>query len=113
MLPEKPATGILKTGDYGDAIFYYVQCDCGNEDCSHTVEVEADDMHVQVNIYSNHHTKWWGKSRWRQIWEILTKGYAEMQTTIVLDEQTAINYAATLKSAVKDVKQFKEARDKK
>jgi hypothetical protein len=36
-----------------------------------------------------------------------------MQTTIVLDEQTAINYAATLTSAVKDVKKFKEDRNKK
>ncbi len=33
--------------------------------------------------------------------------YAEMDTTIVLDEQTAINYAAALTSAVADVKQFK------
>jgi hypothetical protein len=30
-----------------------------------------------------------------------------MQTTIVLKEQVAINYAETLKSAVVDVKQFK------
>jgi hypothetical protein len=113
MLPEKPATGILKQGDYGDTMFYYVQCDCSDPDCSHTVEVEADDMHVQVHVYTNVHTKWWERNRWRQIWQILTKGYAEMQTTIVLDEQTAINYAATLTSAVKDVKQFKEGRDKK
>jgi hypothetical protein len=113
MRPQAPAQGILKTSEWGDSKWYHIRCDCGNEDCSHTVEVEADDMHVQVHIYSNHHTKWWGKSRWRQIWEILTKGYAEMQTTIVLDEQTAINYAATLTSAVKDVKKFKEDRNKK
>lgn len=113
MIPEKPANGILKQGDFGNAIFYYVQCECCNEDCSHTIEVEADDLHVQVHLYSNHHTKWWEKSRWKQIWQILTKGYAEMQTTIVLKEQTALNYGEVLKTAANDVKNFRKERMKK
>lgn len=107
MVPEKPATGILKHGDFGDAMFYYVQCDCGSEECAHNIEVEADDMHVQVHIYNTVHTKWWEKNRWKQIWQILTKGYAEMQTTIVLNEQTVLNYADTLVSAMDDVKEFR------
>ena len=113
MKPETPAKGILKTSDFGDAMFYHIHCDCGNEDCAHELEVEADDLHVQVHIYHVQHTKWWHRKRWSQIWQILTKGYAEMQTTIVLDEQTALNYSATLKSAMKDVKQFRDARNKK
>lgn len=113
MQSQTPAEGILKEGSFGDAMFYYVQCDCGSEDCAHTVEVEADDMSVHVNIYSNHHTKWWEGSRWKQIWSILTKGYADMETTIVLNEQTALNYAATLKSAMNDVKTFREKRNAK
>lgn len=108
MKAQKPAEGILKTGDFGDAMFYHIHCDCGSEDCAHEVEIEADDIHVQVHIYHVQHTKWWDKNRWKQIWQILTKGYAEMQTTIVMREQTALNYAETLKSAVKDVKKFKE-----
>lgn len=108
--PEVPAEGILKQGDFGDAKFYYIACDCGNEDDAHLLEVEADDMHIQVHIYSNHHTKWWNMSRWKQIWSIMTKGYAEMQTTIVLNEQAALSYSATLKSAVVDVKKFKSER---
>ena len=107
MVPEKPATGILKHGDFGDAMFYYVQCDCGSEECAHNIEVEADDIHVQVHIYNTVHTKWWEKNRWQQIWQILTKGYAEMQTTIVLNEQTVLNYADTLVSAMDDVKEFR------
>lgn len=111
--PEKPATGILKLSDFGPAKFYYVQCDCGNEDCAHTVEIEADDIHVQVHLYSSQHTKWWERNRWKQIWQILTKGYAEMQTTIVLNEQTALNYSEVLKSAMKDVKTFRsQSKDK-
>lgn len=113
MKPETPATGILKTRDFGDAMFYYVQCDCGNEDCAHTIEVEADDMHVQAHIYHTQHTKWWEKNRWKQIWQILTKGYAEMQTTIVLDEQTVLNYSEVLRQATQDVKTFRDKRNEK
>lgn len=36
-----------------------------------------------------------------------------MQTTIVLDEQTALNYSATVKNAMQDVKKFRDARNKK
>lgn len=113
MKPETPATGILKERDFGDAMFYYVQCDCGNEDCAHIIEVEADDIHVQVHLYHTQHTKWWEKNRWKQLWQILTKGYAEMQTTIVLDEQTALNYSEVLRTATRDVKNFKEKRGTK
>jgi len=113
MNPQEPAEGILKQGDFGPAKFYYVQCDCGDDDCSHTIEVEADDSHVQVHLYSNHHTKWWNRSRWKQIWQILTKGYAEMQTTIVLNEQTALNYSNALQTAMTDVKKFRDERTKK
>jgi hypothetical protein len=110
MVPEKPATGILKQGDFGAAKFYYVQCDCSDPACSHTIEVEADEMvsEVQVHIYSTVHTKWWEKNRWKQIWQLLTKGYAEMQTTTVLSEQAALNYADTLVSAMDDVKEFRQ-----
>jgi hypothetical protein len=110
MKAEKPAQGILKTGEWGDSIWYHVRCSCGSDDCSHEVNVEADECEVSVHIYANNHTKWWEKKRWSQIWQILTKGYAEMQTTIVLDEQTAINYAAALTNAVEDVKVLKNLR---
>ena len=113
MTPEQPAIGILKQGDFGDAKFYYVQCDCSDPDCAHTVEVEADDMFVHVNLYHKQHTKWWKSNRWKQIWQILTKGYAEMETTIVLTEQAALNYSSVLASAVNDVKEFRDKRMEK
>lgn len=108
MKAQKPAEGILKTNEWGDSKWYHIRCTCGNDDCSHEVEIEADEHDVQVHIYVKNHTKWWEKNRWKQIWSILIKGYAEMQTTIVLNEQSALNYGETLKSAARDVKQFKE-----
>jgi hypothetical protein len=104
MTAQEPAQGILKQGEWGDSIWYHVRCNCGDDDCSHEVNVEADEAEVSVHIYVKNHTKWWEKNRWQQIWQILTKGYVEMQTTIVLEEQTAINYAAALTNAVEDVK---------
>lgn len=110
MTPEKPAEGILKINEWSGSKWYHIRCECGSDDCSHELNVEADDVEVSVHIYANNHTKWWEKNRWRQIWQILTKGYAEMQTTIVLREQTAVNYAAALTSAVNDVKVYRNQR---
>ena len=117
MKSETPAEGIMKTSEWGDSKWYHIRCECGSDDCSHDVNVEADEVDVSVHIYANNHTRWWKMNRWQQIWQILTKGYAEMQTTIVLNEQTALNYANALTSAVNDVKVFREqskaAREKK
>jgi hypothetical protein len=106
---EKPAEGILKTNDWGNSKWYHIRCDCGNEDCAHEVNVEAEDFGIQVHVYVKNHTKWWEKNRWKQIWQIITKGYAEMETTIVMNEQTALNYSTVLKTAITDVKNFKSA----
>ena len=113
MTPETPAEGILKTAQWGDSKWYHVRCNCGSDDCSHELNVEADEVEVSVHIYANNHTKWWEKNRLGQIWQILTKGYAKMQTTIVLNEQTALNYANALTSAIDDVKEFRDTRRKK
>ena len=108
LTPQTPAVGILKQNDWGDSKWYYIQCDCGNEDCAHSVSIEADECDVAVHIYHTQRTKWWEKSRWLQIWKILTSGYVDMQTTIVLNEQTAINYSVTIQNAIKDVKEFRK-----
>ena len=110
MKAQKPAEGVLKVGDYGNSMWYHIRCECGNDTCSHEVDIEADDMNVQVHTYVTVTTKWWQKNRWKQIWQILTKGYAEMQSTIVMNEQTTLNYAESLKSAMKDVKIFRDER---
>ena len=110
MKAQKPAEGILKTGDWGDSMMYHVRCDCTNDDHSHDFEVEADDHGVTVNIYIVAQTKFWEKSRWLLIWELLTKGYSEFQATIIMKEQAALNYAETLKVAAKQAKAFKDSK---
>jgi hypothetical protein len=109
--PQKPAEGILKTNEWGDSKIYYIVCDCSDSDHAHTVEVEADDFGVHVYSYVKIHSKWYEKNRWKQIWQILTKGYAEMDSTILMKEQTALNYAEVLNQATHDVKEFKRIRN--
>jgi hypothetical protein len=138
MKPQAPAEGILKTNDYGDSKWYQVVCGCGQPDHVVTVEVEADDSGVSVNTYATVKTDYWTDSvkkrydidspwlqewdwfwkdlvngfftRLRLTWDIWIKGYVRAETTVLMSEQQAINYAATLTSAVKDVKLFRDER---
>jgi hypothetical protein len=110
---EQPATGILKQDSFGDSIWYYVPCDCTDPDHSHSINVEADEYSsVSVYIYTKVKTKFWSKNRMRQLWDILTKGYAELEVSVILTEQQAVNYANALTSAVNDVKVFKQQKSK-
>ena len=141
MKPQLPAEGILKTNDYGDSKWYHVVCGCGQPDHAVTVEIEADETGVSVNTYATVKTDYWTESvkkrydidspwlqewdwfwkdlvnglltRLRLTWDIWIKGYVRAETTVLMSEQQAINYAATLTSAVQDVKIFKTGRKEK
>lgn len=110
MKAQKPAQGILLSRDYGDAMQYVVSCECGDHAHDHNVWVEADDGNVSVTFNTTAKTKWWSVNRWQKIWTLLTKGYVEYEANIIMNEQQALNYAETLKTAVAQSKKFMEAR---
>jgi len=112
MKAQKPAEGILKTDEFGLYKSYHIECECGSPECAHKVSIEADDMEVTVNFYFTLRSKWYNMNRWKQIWQILTKGYLDLESTLVMNEQTALNYAETLKAAAKDVKVLRNERFK-
>jgi hypothetical protein len=135
MKSQTPAEGILKTNDFGNAKYYKVVCGCGQPDHDLDFEVEADETGVNVNTYVSAKTDYWTdavKKRydidnpwlqefdwfWKDIfngfvtrlkltWTVWTKGYIRCESTIAMSEQQALNYAATLESAIKDVKAFR------
>jgi hypothetical protein len=109
MKAETPAQGILKINEWGNSKMYKAVCACGDEQCSHIIDIEAD-HEVNVTIYATARTDFWSKSRWSHIWSLLTRGSATFETTIVLDKQSAVNYAETIKTAVKDVETFEKER---
>jgi len=104
---QMPAEGVLLRKDYGDSKVYQIVCECGDCDHDHNVWVEAEDFGITITIYTQQKTKWWEQNRWQTIWRLLTKGYVERESTLIMSEQQALNYAETLKSAVKDVKEFR------
>ncbi len=104
---QTPAEGILKKNDWGDTKMYHVVCDCGSDDHTHNLWVEAEDHGVTVTVYTTVKSPWWSMNRFKQIWQLLSKGYLQHETVLTMNEQTAFNYAETLKSAIKDVKAFR------
>lgn len=136
MKAETPAQGIMQTGEYGNSKFYKVVCGCGQPDHDIDFEVEAAETGVNVNTYVTAKTDYWTEtvkkrydidSPWAQecdwfwkdmtnglvtrlklTWTIWTKGYVKTESTIAMSEQQALNYAETIKSAIADVKNFKD-----
>ena len=112
MTPEQPAEGILKTNDWGDAKTYHVVCDCGSADHHHDLWVESDGHDITVTIYATVKSPWWTWNRWQQIWKLMTQGYLQHETVLSMNQQTALNYAKTLESAILDVETFRKKRQK-
>jgi hypothetical protein len=107
MKAQIPANGILKRDDWGDAITYQIVCECQDSDHDHNVWIEADDHRVTVTTYTTQKSEWWKLNRWQTIWMLLTKGYVKYEANIIMTKQQALNYAETLKSAIKDVEKFR------
>lgn len=140
MKSHTPAEGILKTNDFGESKWYKVVCGCGQPDHNIDFEIEADECGVNVNTYVTVKTDYWTDTvkkrydidnpylqeldwalkdivngfitRVKLTWAIWFRGYVKTETTITMSEQQALNYAETLKQAMKDVKSFKDARRK-
>lgn len=113
MQAQKPAEGILKVNDFGDSMSYKITCECGDDSHTHNVWVEADDARVYVTLYTTVKSKWWEQNRWKTIWTLLTKGYVEYESDVIMNEQQALNYSATLADAVKQCKEFHNKRFQK
>lgn len=90
---EKPAQGVMMHDEYS----FVVGCACTNPDCQHHVHMNVDDEIDTVDIF----VEWknpCNQNRWKALWQLLTKGYVQMESSISLNKQTAKNYAATLDS---------------
>lgn len=141
MKAQKPAEGILLVNEWGSSKMYKVVCGCGQESHEHIVDIEADETGVNVNIYGTVKTNYWSETVdkrydidnpwlqefdwfWKDLvnsvvrkvkltWELWTTGAVTTETTIALTAQQALNYAETLKTAIKDVEEFRASKGKK
>lgn len=140
MKAEAPALGIMKTGDYGDSVFYKVACSCGSTDHDVDFNVEINDGgEISLNTYVTVKSDYWSqvvKKRWdidndwaqefdwawkdivngfvrrvKLTWQLWTKGYVRAESTLLMNEQQALNYAETIKQAIKDLKTLQAKND--
>lgn len=140
MIPQTPAEGILINHDYGNAKHYTVACDCTDSDHEHTIWIEADETGVTVMTCTKQSTNDWSEAvkksynidnwylqRFDWFWkglinsliiklkltyEIWFRGYVEYQAALIMSEQSALNYAETLKKAINDVQEFRANKGK-
>jgi hypothetical protein len=140
MTPQTPAEGILVNHDYGDAKHYTVACDCTDPDHEHNIWIEADEMGVTVMTCTKQSTNDWDETIkksynidnwflqrfdwfWKGIWNSLAiklkltygiwvHGYLEYQAALIMSQQSALNYAETLKKAIIDVQEFRANKGK-
>lgn len=117
---QEPAQGIMKINDWGHSKMYKISCECGDDNHDIVLDVEADDTGIAVRHYVNVETAWWNKPtpfywlnsilhRVKVTWEVWTQGSVKLEATSLMNEQTALNYADTLKKAIEDVKNFKKS----
>ena len=112
MIAQQPAQGLLLVNDWGTSKMYKAVCDCGDDNCTHTIDIEAEDTGVTITIYTNTRTNFWSMTRWAHIWKLFTKGYTDFETSIVMNKQVALNYANVLQLAVSDVEELRKEHGK-
>ncbi len=102
MEPQIPAVGIAQTGQFKDASIFQVSCDCNSPEHSVNMWIEVDpetefkliSVNFYVETYSNFKTNW--STRLKIIWNVLTRGYYKQEASVLLNEQTAVNFAQTI-----------------
>ena len=101
---QVPAEGIMLQKQWSNGKSYTIACDCGGDDhnVSMWIEVEGDKeiQEVITTFYVQTTTPWYSVSRWRQIWDVLTKGYVKQESTLILSKQSAANLASTIKTVI-------------
>jgi len=115
MKAQQPAQGISIDNDFGDAKVFNVECDCTADDhaVKMWIEVQRDkDLpDVEVSFYVTTWTPLWEGwgDRLRAVYDILFKGVHKQEHHMLLNKQSALNFAAAIDATVKEF----EVRDNK
>ena len=94
---SKVDKSVMKIHEWEKAITYRVACNCGDEKCDMTLDLEKDDnlCMIFLNIYKNlHWSSYWGSTNWfKNIWlrikcalKVLFTGYIEIQESFIMRE---------------------------
>lgn len=110
MKAQTPASGISIERDFGDARVFNAECDCGSDDhaVKMWIEVQRDQdvPDVEVSFYVTTWTKnFWNNwpARIRAVYDILFKGVHKQEHHMLLNKQSAINFAQAIKDTVREL----------
>ena len=114
MKAQKPAQGIMLQHDFGDSKNFKVECDCsGNDHAVYMwieVQRDADVPDVEISFYVTTWTKEFWKNwpaRLRAVYDILFKGVHKQEHHMLLNKQSAINFAHAITDTVKELEKNK------
>jgi hypothetical protein len=105
---QTPAEGIALSKAWNDSKMFTILCDCGSDDHSATMWIEVvpdpDVNDVTTTFYVKTVTPWYSLNRFKQIWQLLTKGYLTQEACIILNQQSATNLAGAITQSVEELK---------
>ena len=116
MKPQKPAQGIMLNRNWGTARTYTIACECGELDHFPQMwidigdESDADLQNVTVTFYVETASPWYSVNRWRQIWQMLTRGYVKQEHALILSKQAALNLSTVIRNSVAEMQQVNVAK---
>lgn len=115
---QTPAQGILLQGDYGNSKNFKVECDCSSEDHAVYMWIELNEtdpyfQEIDVSFYVRTWTPLWEDgikgiyNRVKAAFEILFKGVHKQEHHMLLNKQSALNFAETIKKTVEELEEKK------
>jgi len=115
MKAQQPAQGISIDNDFGDAKVFNVECDCTSDDhaVKMWIEVQRDNFipDVEVSFYVTTWTREFWKNwpaRLSAVYDILIKGVHKQEHHMLLNKQSALNFAAAIKNTVEEMEENNE-----
>lgn len=129
--PQTPAKGISLSNSDDNYSRFRVSCSCGSDRCSHNVWVESEHNEITVTTYTTQSTNNWTETvkkrydidnkffqnldwtfkdlinglvtRLKLTYSVWIEGQVTYEASIIMDKQTALNYAAALTLAITKV----------
>lgn len=114
----KPAQGIMKTADYGDAKSFRVACECTDpgHDVNAWIEIDSDReiREITLGFYVETQTPFWSKgfNRFKAAWDLLVKGSHRSEHHLVLNRSSAENFAQAITDSIKEIEQWQHPKKK-
>ena len=111
---QKPAAGIMLSHNYRNSKSFTIECDCATpEHAIHSwIEVLPDKPahYVQISFFVNTRVPAWHLNlveRFKLAWKILINGRTCQESELILNKQSAFNFANAILETIKELESNK------